>query len=197
MEVRLVDVVCMCAVYSLLAARCRAIVDFFCSSRRRHTRCALVTGVQTCALPIFRGALAATARMTPSRTTAAPTGTSSARAASAAASSAARIGWVMFATIEGAIARSGGRGSLAARLWGGRGRDGIVGLADVDRRHGDGAVLGADVDTADIGLEAGRLAAFDPHLWPLRGFRLFVFHHSERPPTRTRRRGGKGGEETD
>src|SRR3546814_13610776 len=28
------------------------IVVFF-SSRRRHTRCALVTGVQTCALPIF------------------------------------------------------------------------------------------------------------------------------------------------
>src|SRR3546814_9256817 len=28
-------------------------VVFFCSSRRRHTRCALVTGVQTCALPIF------------------------------------------------------------------------------------------------------------------------------------------------
>src|SRR3546814_13659353 len=27
-------------------------VDFFFSSRRRHTRCALVTGVQTCALPI-------------------------------------------------------------------------------------------------------------------------------------------------
>src|SRR3546814_9828947 len=28
---------------------------FFCfSSRRRHTRCALVTGVQTCALPICR-----------------------------------------------------------------------------------------------------------------------------------------------
>src|SRR3546814_1011857 len=26
---------------------------FFVSSRRRHTRCALVTGVQTCALPIF------------------------------------------------------------------------------------------------------------------------------------------------
>src|SRR3546814_3275431 len=25
---------------------------FFLSSRRRHTRCALVTGVQTCALPI-------------------------------------------------------------------------------------------------------------------------------------------------
>src|SRR3546814_14970941 len=28
---------------------------FFFSSRRRHTRCALVTGVQTCALPIFNG----------------------------------------------------------------------------------------------------------------------------------------------
>src|SRR3546814_3860797 len=31
---------------------------FFFSSRRRHTRCALVTGVQTCALPIWRGARA-------------------------------------------------------------------------------------------------------------------------------------------
>src|SRR3546814_9965235 len=29
-----------------------AICCFFFSSRRRHTRCALVTGVQTCALPI-------------------------------------------------------------------------------------------------------------------------------------------------
>src|SRR3546814_9859621 len=29
-----------------------ASVVFFFSSRRRHTRCALVTGVQTCALPI-------------------------------------------------------------------------------------------------------------------------------------------------
>src|SRR3546814_3742421 len=28
-------------------------ICFFFSSRRRHTRCALVTGVQTCALPIF------------------------------------------------------------------------------------------------------------------------------------------------
>src|SRR3546814_7637568 len=27
---------------------------FFFSSRRRHTSCALVTGVQTCALPIFK-----------------------------------------------------------------------------------------------------------------------------------------------
>src|SRR3546814_2686037 len=29
------------------------VVFFFFSSRRRHTRCALVTGVQTCALPIY------------------------------------------------------------------------------------------------------------------------------------------------
>src|SRR3546814_8763146 len=29
---------------------------FFFSSRRRHTRCALVTGVQTCALPILGAA---------------------------------------------------------------------------------------------------------------------------------------------
>src|SRR3546814_10273856 len=28
-------------------------IDFVFSSRRRHTRCALVTGVQTCALPIL------------------------------------------------------------------------------------------------------------------------------------------------
>src|SRR3546814_8240081 len=32
---------------------------FFFSSRRRHTRCALVTGVQTCALPIFGRSLVA------------------------------------------------------------------------------------------------------------------------------------------
>src|SRR3546814_6253204 len=34
-------------------ALCRCSDDFFLSSRRRHTRCALVTGVQTCALPIW------------------------------------------------------------------------------------------------------------------------------------------------
>src|SRR3546814_10513316 len=37
---------------------CVGIVVFF-SSRRRHTRCALVTGVQTCALPIVEAATAA------------------------------------------------------------------------------------------------------------------------------------------
>src|SRR3546814_5493942 len=35
----------------MMQMRC---VFFFFSSRRRHTRCALVTGVQTCALPISR-----------------------------------------------------------------------------------------------------------------------------------------------
>src|SRR3546814_2722973 len=33
---------------------CFMFLFFFFSSRRRHTRCALVTGVQTCALPICR-----------------------------------------------------------------------------------------------------------------------------------------------
>src|SRR3546814_11828030 len=39
------------------------VVVFFFSSRRRHTRCALVTGVQTCALPISaaRGGMKAAA----------------------------------------------------------------------------------------------------------------------------------------
>src|SRR3546814_2190931 len=33
---------------------CCSVCCFFVSSRRRHTRCALVTGVQTCALPIWK-----------------------------------------------------------------------------------------------------------------------------------------------
>src|SRR3546814_5866373 len=40
LSVGLLLLVCVCCV-------------FFFSSRRRHTRCALVTGVQTCALPIL------------------------------------------------------------------------------------------------------------------------------------------------
>src|SRR3546814_4703822 len=48
---------------------------FFFSSRRRHTRCALVTGVQTCALPILASGLAITgvaavAMLTPLKTVA-------------------------------------------------------------------------------------------------------------------------------
>src|SRR3546814_16513915 len=37
----------------MFVCRCYVLFLFFFSSRRRHTRCALVTGVQTCALPIF------------------------------------------------------------------------------------------------------------------------------------------------
>src|SRR3546814_19814939 len=36
----------------MLFLSCAFCLFFFFSSRRRHTRCALVTGVQTCALPI-------------------------------------------------------------------------------------------------------------------------------------------------
>src|SRR3546814_7382758 len=43
---------------------------FFFSSRRRHTRCALVTGVQTCALPIFLSKLPTYARSQPTGQTA-------------------------------------------------------------------------------------------------------------------------------
>src|SRR3546814_6112567 len=46
------SVICfvVAVLFSLFCVFC-----FFCfSSRRRHTRCALVTGVQTCALPIWR-----------------------------------------------------------------------------------------------------------------------------------------------
>src|SRR3546814_7064790 len=35
---------------------CILLISFFFSSRRRHTSCALVTGVQTCALPIYPAA---------------------------------------------------------------------------------------------------------------------------------------------
>src|SRR3546814_4935866 len=41
----------MCFVY-LSSNWCSSVLAFFFSSRMRHTRCALVTGVQTCALPI-------------------------------------------------------------------------------------------------------------------------------------------------
>src|SRR3546814_4147898 len=38
---------------------------FFFSSRRRHTRCALVTGVQTCALPISNAIEGSSAEISP------------------------------------------------------------------------------------------------------------------------------------
>src|SRR3546814_4169981 len=53
----------MISAVSFLAAVC--CLFFFFSSRRRHTRCALVTGVQTCALPICRRGLPGAARLDP------------------------------------------------------------------------------------------------------------------------------------
>src|SRR3546814_10159480 len=46
----------MCCCVWLLVL-CMYLHFFFFSSRRRHTRCALVTGVQTCALPIYWSSL--------------------------------------------------------------------------------------------------------------------------------------------
>src|SRR3546814_7405028 len=45
-------VLCICVDINLYIVYDLYCVFFF-SSRRRHTRCALVTGVQTCALPIL------------------------------------------------------------------------------------------------------------------------------------------------
>src|SRR3546814_2661757 len=45
----------MCWFYYALFLSLYFYISFFFSSRRRHTRCALVTGVQTCALPILPG----------------------------------------------------------------------------------------------------------------------------------------------
>src|SRR3546814_4936705 len=42
---------CLCT-FTRRTTLVRSFLAFFFSSRRRHTRCALVTGVQTCALPI-------------------------------------------------------------------------------------------------------------------------------------------------
>src|SRR3546814_7093534 len=49
---------CVISMCSTVFLSCRSLLYFFFSSRRRHTRCALVTGVQTCALPISPGAQA-------------------------------------------------------------------------------------------------------------------------------------------
>src|SRR3546814_3335532 len=44
---------CLMSMYGSLGVIACLSSCFFFSSRRRHTRCALVTGVQTCALPIY------------------------------------------------------------------------------------------------------------------------------------------------
>src|SRR3546814_2121370 len=50
----IVSVLYLVVVHVLLMYLCFLCGFFFFSSRRRHTRCALVTGVQTCALTIYR-----------------------------------------------------------------------------------------------------------------------------------------------
>src|SRR3546814_10345775 len=56
MQLYMVIVLFYCVLFFCVYKRYRCVFMmfffFFCSSRRRHTRCALVTGVQTCALPI-------------------------------------------------------------------------------------------------------------------------------------------------
>src|SRR3546814_19019211 len=50
----------MCTLFIVISVQTRSVFFyffFFFSSRRRHTRCALVTGVQTCALPISLAAI--------------------------------------------------------------------------------------------------------------------------------------------
>src|SRR3546814_1865311 len=59
---------------------------FFFSSRRRHTRCALVTGVQTCALPIWALSTSACFHATAATGCAAPASIPSASCSTAAAS---------------------------------------------------------------------------------------------------------------
>src|SRR3546814_2335845 len=47
----------LCGCWLCVWFSCFVLFCFFFSSRRRHTRCALVTGVQTCALPISQKGL--------------------------------------------------------------------------------------------------------------------------------------------
>src|SRR3546814_1391381 len=54
MIVEYVLVLCIWTVLSTQYSDVVFFTSFFFSSRRRHTICALVTGVQTCALPICR-----------------------------------------------------------------------------------------------------------------------------------------------
>src|SRR3546814_3895389 len=53
----MVEVSCLCTYFLCegggVVCVASSLIFFFFSSRRRHTRCALVTGVQTCALPIL------------------------------------------------------------------------------------------------------------------------------------------------
>src|SRR3546814_9312481 len=81
--------VCLLFVCVLVLCLSLLLCFFFFSSRRRHTRCALVTGVQTCALPICVSERTVTGRIAhshilappPSATTWSPRSISSASSA--------------------------------------------------------------------------------------------------------------------
>src|SRR3546814_8204431 len=80
------------------------------SSRRRHTRCALVTGVQTCALPISQAAKPTVPANKPAASqTGAP---AQAKKTPAAPSRKKRNGWVAALVVVVLLAAA-----LAAALW--------------------------------------------------------------------------------
>src|SRR3546814_1199703 len=62
LEIMLLHYLCVCVFVGFLVF---FFFLFFFSSRRRHTRCALVTGVQTCALPISSKGYAGTLALFP------------------------------------------------------------------------------------------------------------------------------------
>src|SRR3546814_12575723 len=83
-------------------------MDFFFASRRRHTRCALVTGVQTCALPICTAPLGALPITSPVMTdfTIAPLGSIETTASAPSQASAALAKVAQPCSFAAAIARS-------------------------------------------------------------------------------------------
>src|SRR3546814_11905697 len=89
---------------------------FFFSSRRRHTRCALVTGVQTCALPIFDTLIDGTSVPSRSRTDCLPLASRSlalSTSMGARLSATVRVVWLVPVTMIGAEASPASAGSLA------------------------------------------------------------------------------------
>src|SRR3546814_2023578 len=114
---------------------------FFFSSRRRHTRCALVTGVQTCALPISMIAEEA-ARAVPGVTNSEGGGAATGRSQMALATSHGFAG-----------AYAGTSHSTWASVLAGTG-------ADMQRDHASHSVRHiVDLDDADaVGTRAGRRA---------------------------------------
>src|SRR3546814_20701200 len=121
-------------------------VCFFFSSRRRHTICALVTGVQTCALPISspdrRGACRRRWRdQRPDKRRPQPTGSrrSAARIGSGSLFLASTIGVLKARQRLARVPRDGGRMATERRYDGrGEGWGHVVGEQQVEEREGCG-----------------------------------------------------------